>query len=299
MGLLTCSTVKADRFIDALVPAYANPCCDGGPNMWNSLIASAADVNRNYQLHAIFNPASGPGTARDGNYLDGSGQGPLNDFINAGGISHGYVATGFGTRNIADVKADVDAYLSGHYQGFVSGIFFDEMSNDLADVGYYQELNAYVQSISAGARTFGNPGTTFVNNPSGQSVFDADDFVNSLGTIMSFENTRDEYTNNYTSFSHLEGLDRQKIAHVIHTQSTWDASLLDVASARGAGFLYVTDDVLPPDNNPYDTLASYWGQFTADLSAHNASVPEPATPVVIGMVAVVSLLRRTSRSSRN
>lgn len=242
--------------------------------MWNSLIATVGDANRNFDVHAILNPASGPGSALDPNYLTADGAGPLADFRNAGGIAHGYVATTFGDRPIDDVKADIDAYLSGHYNGFVDGIFFDEMSNDLADVGYYQELHAYVKSQQPGARTIGNPGTTFTNNPSGQNGFNANDFISSLDTVMTFESTADEYTNNYTSFPHLENLDRLKILHVVHTLGTWDATLLDSASDRGSGFLYVTDDIFlnVSTDNPYDALASYWSDFTVDLQAHNGTV---------------------------
>ncbi len=243
--------------------------------MWSSLISTAGDANRNFELHAIFNPASGPGVSRDPNYLDNSGNGPLNDFRLAGGITYGYVATGNATRSLDDVKADVNAYLRGDYAGFVDGIFFDEMSNDLANVGYYKELHNYAKSLQASARTLGNPGTTFVNNPSGQSTFNASDYVNSLETIVSFENTNDEYANNYTSFAYLENLDSRKIAHIVHTQSVWDTTLLDKASKRGAEFLFVTDDILP---NPYDKLPSYWGQFTSDVSAFNVTaVPEPSS----------------------
>ena len=267
-------TSRAQITIDLLVPAYANPCCDGGPNMWSSLISTAGDPSRNYDVHVILNPATGPGTALDPNYLNNAGVGPLADFRNAGGITHGYVATTWGNRPINEVKADIDAYVTGHYAEFVDGIFFDEMSNDLADVGYYQELHTYVQSQQAGARTIGNPGTTFTNNPSGQIVFDANDYINSLDTIMTFESTADEYANNYTSFPYLENLDRLKISHVIHTLGTWDATLLDTASDRRAGFLYVTDDIFlnMDTDNPYDSLASYWSDVTSDLQAHNATL---------------------------
>ncbi|TWU51590.1 hypothetical protein [Rubripirellula reticaptiva] len=59
--------------VDVLVLAYAKPCCDAGPNMWLSLITIASDPNRNFQLRVNFNSASGPGAARDGNYVDATG----------------------------------------------------------------------------------------------------------------------------------------------------------------------------------------------------------------------------------
>ena len=280
--------------INILVPAYANPCCDDGPAMWTQLIATAGDPNRNFGLHVILNPANGPGATREPNYLDASGAGPLASVRSAGAIVHGYVPTGFGTRDIALVKSDIDQYLTNAelYGGFVDGIFFDEMSNDLADVGYYQEIAAYVEMQSMGAQTFGNPGTSFVNNPSGQTEFTSSDFGAVFDTIMSFENTGDEYRTNYTPPVYLSERPASGFAHAIHTEANWDPTILTLAQERNAGFLYVTDDVFQTaSDNPWDSLSSYWPQFTSDVSQFNA-VPEPGSAVVLMCFAVVVGLRR-------
>lgn len=282
--------------LSVLVPAYANPASPGGPTMWSSLIATAGDPGRQFELRAIFNPASGPGTSREPNYLTVGGTGPLNDFRVAGGITDGYVPTkhivagNLVLRPIGDVKADVDAYLTGFYAGYVDGIFFDDMSNDLADVGFYQDLQAYVKAIKPDARTFGNPGTTFVNNPSAQSTYDADDFIHSLDTIVVFENTQTEYLTNYTSFPHLLGLGDKRLAHIVHTVAPWDPSLLALAAAREAHYVYFTDDVMP---NPYDELTSFWGPMTRDVSAFNAAaVPEPASLWTVAIAGALFFARR-------
>jgi hypothetical protein len=259
--------------------------------MWSTLIATASDASRNFKLNVIFNPASGPGSSRDPNYLTDSGTGPLTDLRSAGGIMHGYVATSFGSRPLVDVQSDIDAYLTGIYAGFIDGIFFDEMSNDLANVAYYQQLQSYVKGISPVLATFGNPGTTFVTNPLGQATYSADDYINSLDTIVVFENSASEYANNYTSFSYLDNLDPRRLAHIVHTQSAWNPSLLGTAAARGAGYVYFTDDVFSQIESPYDKFPAYWTQFTQDVSAYN--VPElPASVLIPGAWAVVWIGRR-------
>lgn len=265
--------------INVLVPAYGNPCCAGGAPMWASLIATTADPNRRFELDVIFNPASGPGTAREPNYLSATGTGPLADLRAAGGVAFGYVATGYGTRALADIKADVNAYFTGHYAGYVQGIFFDEMSNDLGKVGYYRELQDYVKTLRPGARTVGNPGSTFVNNPSAQTAFTAADYLGALDTLVTFESSSTAYATGYVGQPYLSGAPASKIAHMVHTHAQWNGSLLDTAAARGAGYLFVTDDVM---DNPYDMLPSYWPQFTADVSAHNlAAVPEPSSAALL------------------
>ena len=47
--------------IELLVPAYANPCCSGGPTMWSTLISTAQTASTT--INIILNPASGPGAS--------------------------------------------------------------------------------------------------------------------------------------------------------------------------------------------------------------------------------------------
>lgn len=137
-----------------LVPAYGNPCCGGGPAMWVQLTATASVMGPD--LLVILNPASGPGVGTiDPNYVDDSGQGPFIDFRNAGGVAIAYVRTQWATRSLAEVQSEVDLYFDpAYWRGAgvqIQGIFFDEMSNDLADVGYYQALRDHVRGHSQAA----------------------------------------------------------------------------------------------------------------------------------------------------
>ncbi len=259
--------------ISLLVPAYANPCCGGGPTMWNNLITAA--TNPDLEVGLILNPASGPGTATDPNFVDASGNGPLVDFRNAGGKVYGYVPTQYSSRPQADVLADVDKYYDTLYSGLVDGIFFDEMSNNLAHTGYYQTLRDYVHNKTTGSLVIGNPGTGFVNNPSGQTTYVIDDYVQSADVLMTFESDANAYLNSYVPPSWVGNYPANRFAHVVHTLGTWDANFVDLATARNAGYVYFTDDQMP---NPYDQLASFWDQEVTDLAAANTTaVPAPAT----------------------
>lgn len=255
----TQSTASLAASVRLLVPAYANPCCDGGPLMWTQLTETALVMGSD--LHVILNPASGPGTGPiDPNYVNDLGQGPLIDLRNAGGFVLAYVATGYASRSLTDVQDEIDLYFSSAYwRGAgvqIQGLFFDEMSNDLADVGYYQTLRDYVRSHDSGARVVGNPGTSFVNNPSAQSTWTVSDYVASADTLVTFEFNAAEYLQNYSAPSWLADYPTDRFAHIIYgeTIESQMVSSMSLAMRRQAGYVYVTDDGLA---NPYDLLPSY------------------------------------------
>ncbi|MEZ6089955.1 MAG: S8 family serine peptidase, partial [Pirellulaceae bacterium] len=269
---------------DLLVPAYANPASPDGPEIWSSLISAASSA----QVHVILNPASGPGASPiDPNYVNDLGSGPVGpvlDLKSAGGIVYGYVATGFALRDLNDVKADIDTYYDpAYWRGAgvqLDGIFFDEMSNDLANVGYYQQIQAHVLSKSGTAKVISNPGTTFTFDSSGgASGFTVTDYANTADTIVTFENTGDEYRNNYTDPAWLNDFTSDHFAHIIHTEANAADMVADLAlaSSRKAGMLFVTNDTLP---NPFDNSINYW----TDTATFTVTLSEPSgLPVTVDL----------------
>jgi len=228
--------------------------------MWAQLTDTASVLGDN--LLVILNPASGPGVGLiDPNYVNDSAQGPFIDFRNAGGVAIGYVRTGWAERPLAEVQDEVDLYYDPTYwRGAgvqIQGIFFDEMSNDLADVGYYLTLRDYVRSHEITAIVVGNPGTSFVNNPSGQATWSVSDYAESADTLVTFESTADQYFNNYTPPSWVGSYPAERFGHIVYGVATTNqmSSGMSLARQRNAGYAYFTDDVLV---NPYDELASYW-----------------------------------------
>jgi hypothetical protein len=252
--------------LELLVPAYANPCCDDGPAMWDGLETAAAAGTT--KVHVILNPASGPGAGPeiDPNYVNVGPVGPLLDVRVAGAVVYGYVSTSFATRPIGDAKADIDLYYTpAYWRGAgvqVDGIFLDEMSSDLPDVGYYQELRDYVKAKAANARVIANPGQPATQDTSnGSSGFTAMDYATAADVLVTFEGTLDDYDVAYTPPAYANALPASHFAHLIHTSSFEDDMYLalDYARIRKAGMVYVTDDVFTP--NPWDTLPAY---FTAE-----------------------------------
>lgn len=255
--------------LEMLVPAYANPCCDDGPAMWTGLATAAAAGTT--KLHVILNPASGPGTGPeiDPNYVNADPAGPLLDVRAAGAVIYGYVSTSFATRPIGAAKADIDLYYTpAYWRGAgvqVDGIFLDEMSSDLPDVGYYQELRDYVKAKDANARVIANPGQPGTQDTSGgSSGFTVMDYATAADVLVTFEGTSSDYELVYTPPAWANALPASHFAHLIHEASGVLYLELDIARTRKVGMVYVTDDVFTP--NPWDTLPSYFMDEVEDMS---------------------------------
>lgn len=247
--------------IELLVPAYANPCCGDGPAMWADLAAAASAAHPH--LNVILNPASGPGAGPeiDPNYVNTGPVGPLLEVRAAGASIYGYVSTSFATRPIGDAKADIDLYYApAYWRGAgvqVDGIFLDEMSSDLPDVGYYQELRDYVHAKDANARVIANPGQPATQDTSGgSSGFTVTDYATAADVLVTFEGTAADYATTYVAPAWADALPASHFAHLVHGDATGPDLSLALARTRKAGMIYVTDDVLVP--NPWDALPSYF-----------------------------------------
>ena len=76
---------------------------------------------------------------------------------------HGYVATGYGKRDINQVKAEITGYLTG-WNRWVGHIFLDEVGEfqdagrTISNTAYYREICAFIRGLSSAARIILNPG---------------------------------------------------------------------------------------------------------------------------------------------
>jgi hypothetical protein len=273
-AVLTCAALAASgtslgNGAKLLVPAYANPCCAGGPAQWSAAIAFA--TLQPSQIGVIFNPASGPGASPvDPNYVDDTGHGPLVDLLATGAPVYGYVATTNAGKPIANAEAEIALYYdTSYWRGqsiHLSGIFFDEMSNDLADVGYYQTLRDNVRQHDAAAYIIGNPGLSDTVNPSNQTTYTAIDYGTVFNAIIVFEDYENLFSTGYTAPTWQNVNGAAQLAMIVHTTPD-DLSMRETMSrafTRGAAWLYITDATEP---NPYDVLPQFWAAETQLLPA--------------------------------
>jgi predicted phosphodiesterase len=217
------------------VPAYFSP----GP-IWDRAISDAPAT-----AIMIMNPASGSGSSFDQAYADCVAQ------AQAEGIKVlGYVYTQYSARDSAVVKTEIDNYTTWYN---VDGIFLDEVSEDPADLAYYQDLANYIRS-KPGPFIMINPGTV----PDEQYMGVAD-------VVVVFENLYSVYES-ATFDSWIDNYPRSRFAHFVY--NTTDANFTDAwtfALSHNVGYVYITDDVLP---NPWNTLPIYWD---TEVEASNKS----------------------------
>jgi hypothetical protein len=273
LPLLFAVTGRADAgMVTALVPAYFPP----GPD-WDRLDQAAGKV----PLDAIMNPASGPGTSVDPNYVTA-----VSKLQAAGGKVLGYVPTQFGARPLSAVESDISFYVNNYH---VNGIFLDQVSvGGGGSHDYYAALYQYIKNISPTPSVIDNPGAPFPP---------ADQFVDVADTLVTFEGPLTNPDPNGPSFQAYPnsgpyaGLSpwflkqpASKIANVVFDVPTAGdmRSALNKAVQNNAGYVYFTDQTLP---NPYGTLPSYWDQEVAAIAAANAA-PEPASLTLLGVGAL-------------
>jgi hypothetical protein len=261
----------------ALVPAYFYPSGDAGTPgtgnyFWSQLNTAAGKV----PIAAILNPATGPGTAADPNYVAA-----VANLRAAGGNVYGYVATAYGSRDITQVKRDINKYKNFYN---INGIFLDQMSNADADLGYYQTVYNYIKTkLGASCTVVGNPGTPFISS---SYLSAADILVIFEGPLTNSDPNGPSFTNYPYGLSWFLDYPAGRFANIVYDVPTAAAmrSVVSQAVADNAGSVYATDGVPP---NPYGDLPLYWRkEVSAIRTAGGTSglVPAAWCGAVVGAV---------------
>lgn len=211
------------------VPSYWRPGAT-----WDALLALRPALT-------CINPGSGPGTVPSTTYPAQVAKAKA-----AGAHVLGYVHTKYAARPIAEVKADAKRHLDWYG---VTGIFVDTTSVKPEHVPYYEELCAYLHGL--GLFVALNPGTRCPER-----------YAQIADAVMVAENTYAGYVAHVPAA--WEKSYPGKLWHAVHACPEADMpTVVGLARARGAGYLYCTPDVLP---NPWDTLSAYSPALATELA---------------------------------
>lgn len=227
------------------VPAYFYP--DPGTGLWPAM-CSAMNPEGGGSV-AVLNPDSGPGGTADPGYAQA-----ITGCHDRGHKVLGYVSTDYGRRPLERVLADVDRY--GELYD-VDGVFVDEMGNDAEDPGTGSDVRAYYRAVYDHVKERGDGSALVMGNPGvpAARAWQLSDPV--ADVLVVFEGPADEYEQ-WTPPEWVRAQPPQKFAHLVHaTPADRRPRVCELSVLRNAGYLYVTDDVLP---NPWDSLPPYWDQ---------------------------------------
>jgi hypothetical protein len=221
-----------------IIPLYLYP--DSTSSNWDPLFTAHA-ANPTVPIVAIVSAGlSDPAGDADANY-----QRAVARLLAAGIRVAGYVPTTYAARPLADVKANIDRWLT-YYPG-VDAIFFDEQGYKAGQEDYYRELAAYANSKGI-TMTIGNPGTDIPESFMG--VLDITLIYESLGlpTAARIGGWHANY-------------DRKHFGIIPYGCGEADLAFVPTAK-KTVGWIYIQSDVLP---NPWDSLPPYLGALVAAL----------------------------------
>ncbi len=190
--------------------------------LWNKLISLNIGG-----LIAVINPNNGVGATKSLFYED-----VINKLIIANKTPIGYITTNYGSRSINDVKNEVDKWLT--FYPNIEGFFIDEVSGNINDYQYYEEIFFYIKSK-------GNFFTVLnVGSYPNESYFNiADNIIVYEGDIINL--------NTYVCDSYPN-----KSSIIVYNGTETD--MKNIIKNSNCNYVYITDDNLP---NPYDTLPTY------------------------------------------
>lgn len=192
----------------------------------------------------VINPASGPGSAPDPNYIAA-----LRHALPAGIQPYGYVDTAYGARPPDVVRTEALEYRSLYG---VAGIFLDQVAAGQDLLGYYEALSATLHSL----------GFAVAINP-GQPDIDPR-YLATGEHVVTFEGTYDQYL--LQRFPPWTGhVSPEKTWHLIYGAASAREMrhALRLAGERHASRVYVTNGSMP---NPWDRLPPYWSEQQQLLS---------------------------------
>ena len=218
------------------IPSYFGP----GP-LWTKLGAAAPRVGL-----AIINPNSGPGDAVRADYVA-----QVKATQSRGVIVLGYIHTSYGKRPFSEVQSEVEKF---HRWYRVSGIFFDEVTNDDAGLPYYLQCKAAARAGQPKAVVVINPGTPVTEG-----------YMNVADVVVTFESDYQTYLKRAADPAWVAKYPAARFFHLVYAVPTANnmRTAARLSKQRHAGWVYFTPDTLP---NPWDTLpeGAYW---TGELAA--------------------------------
>lgn len=219
-----------------IAPAYFYP----PTGLWTPLIGQGSAVSI-----VVLNVNSGPDVYHDASY-----DAPLADARAAGMRIAGYIATGYGTRPVDEVTAEMDRYREWYG---VTSFFLDEVDWQVESLETYRAMATYAHQMGGIAiLNFGYP-----PNPGYLDVGDI---------LVVFEGGRSLFAT-YELPRWMADYPADRFGVIVYQvpANTVDETLAK-ADASNVGYVWVTDEPYGETSSDH-TLPSYWSILNQKLDA--------------------------------
>lgn len=240
-GLMSDDLANQQEDLKILIPLYSYPNWYDSENyLWQELIDLQAKYP-NAQMVAIVNPNNGEFREQNSDYKRG-----IEELVAANIQVVGYVYTQYANRDTQTVIDDIQAWSDFYKVEGVSGIFFDEVSTNAADLPHYTNLSN--EAIARGLDfVILNPGITTDQAYINSGIADV---------VVSYENPNRGLLENPPS-SYNEPTSNTQLSLLIYEMedNTTD-DLIAFAREHQFAYIYFTDDGF--DGNPWDSLSTYF-----------------------------------------
>jgi hypothetical protein len=226
------------------VPMYQYPTLG---TFWDDITGEGAGT----VPFVLLTPANGPGVVVDPNYENEIAENT------ADGIrSIGYVHTDYQVRDYEEVYEDIDDWYVMYPD--IRGIFIDLVEDDTPEqLCYIAGLYNHVKNTHPDDLVILNPGTHI--SPDYEPYGDI--FMNAENNYAAYESS---WNIMYPGFEDNPAY-QNRFWHSIHTIDPSDyADALALTRDNNAGWVYLTDDVMP---NPYQNTPTFWDTEVADVNA--------------------------------
>lgn len=197
-------------------------------------------------ITVIMNPSNGDGwSTPDPNFTNA-----MSIMKAAGCKVVGYTYASNGSRDVAAIKARIDAYVSC-YPG-LDGMQVDEMPTAASFLAYMTDLRDYIHTAMPGSTAIGNPGT---------SVNEA--LVGCMDLIKIREGSGYPTSSLISTRTFSGAYNKSNFAWTAHTATFFDSALV-TATCNMVSKIFITDGT---GSNPYSTFSSYVGALASTLQS--------------------------------
>ena len=198
------------------------------------------------------NPSSGPGGAQNAAYAGAISA------LKKGAVEYilGYIPTHYAKQDAGHTLADLEAMIDSYREWYpeVNGVSFDQLSSNIADIGFYRDLGSYARSH----------GMEFVRANSGTR---ADETYSSgiFDNVAVYEGSILPSALQLKENTHFPRYAPQGFSFISKNVASLDAAYISQLRDY-VGLLYITDAVeSATDSNPYNKLPSYFAELVGLL----------------------------------